>query len=42
MADVALGLRASFRGAMKNNFLKTHFGVLRISQTNKNKERNPK
>jgi hypothetical protein len=25
MADVALGLRASLRGAMENNFLKTHF-----------------
>jgi len=35
MADVAFGLRASLRRARKNNFLKTHFNVLRIKQTNK-------
>jgi hypothetical protein len=32
MADV--GCRANTRTAKKNNFLKTHFSVLRIEQTN--------
>jgi len=32
----------AFVAQRKNNFLKTHFSVMRIKQTNKNKERNQK